>query len=860
MPLADGSVNCVVSAASHGGRTIASGEIVDILGKNIGPAQNLFASVSAGHIDTALAGVQLRFNGVPAPLLAIGFHQMRAVVPYEAGPIDLATRESATIQILNGSSTAWPFVAPVTAVAPSIFTVDGRPTGQVLMTNEDGTLNSKQNPARQGSIVTIYATGLNNTQPALPTGTIATGVAPLTFQAGLQLGSAGFGQGEITYAGASGVCGRADPDQFPHTGFDFPRIRAPVPYHIRFFYQPSGGYFYLQWIRGEQEMMRVPNTEYRSQVCVYTVLACIMSPSSVIMRCFLFLLGAPLLSFAQFSNLATSATGDRVFFVTPLRQPGLNQFPHDKLFLLDLVLPPPPPPPPITIRQKSLSVRDTVAGGLPIQGPVPSTLSLAFQRPWTGGPFYHNGFAPTNVTASADGRYVAFTTFAGCVGGSSCFFRELASGSVLDVASGNSIFDGLKVWVSRNGRYVLSQPTSGAPSNSPSTVTVLDRTTNETRRVPAGSVVALSSKGDVLLYNNGLELVPWNGPPRIFQITGAKAMDDAATTILFTNPYDNLDQARLFVYDIASGRQWQLGPDDRASYSPTLSDDGQWVLYLTKLGDTPQLMLSHPDGSNWKQLTAEAYGISSGVSSGDAHVAWAATKDGRLLRIATDNLHTDQVLAPPVFTDSSWNVVPGSLLRLNGYRLSTNVHIEGTPVPSIAVTDSEVDVQVPWDLPQPPNDYGSFDLNISSTRDDSPLEAVTQEYSAYWSAYYPQGWMAAIHQDWSSLVSSDNPAHPGEIVHIYATGLGPTTCTVANDEPAPVNHLCTPTKAIDWTWWWTSTDAITADVPFAGLAPGLIGLYQIEARVPTNPPAARLKLIADRNGNFAVADIPLRQQ
>jgi len=203
VPLADGSVNCIVSAASHGGRTIAPGEIVDILGKNIGPAQNLFASVSAGHIDTALAGVQVLFNGVSAPLLAGASHQIRAVVPFETGPIDLATSGSATIQILNGSTTIQPFVTPTVALAPSIFTVDGRPTGQVLMINEDGTLNSKQNPARQGSIVTIYATGLNNTQPPLLTGTIAPGAAPLTFQAGLQIGSAGFGVGEITYAGAS---------------------------------------------------------------------------------------------------------------------------------------------------------------------------------------------------------------------------------------------------------------------------------------------------------------------------------------------------------------------------------------------------------------------------------------------------------------------------------------------------------------------------------------------------------------------------------------------------------------------------------------------------------------------------------
>ena len=68
------------------------------------------------------------------------------------------------------------------------------------MINEDGTLNSEKNPARQGSIVTIYATGLNNTQPPLSTGAIATEAVPLAFQ--MQLGLAS-GQPEITYAGAA---------------------------------------------------------------------------------------------------------------------------------------------------------------------------------------------------------------------------------------------------------------------------------------------------------------------------------------------------------------------------------------------------------------------------------------------------------------------------------------------------------------------------------------------------------------------------------------------------------------------------------------------------------------------------------
>ena len=200
VPLPAGSVSCVVSAASRSGQAVAPGEIVDIFGRGIGPAQTVSATASSEHIDTWLGGVQVLFNGVPAPLLSVGPNQIRAVVPFETGPSTLSGSGSATIQVLNGSTTGQPVTAPTAALAPAIFTVDGRPAGQALMVNEDGTLNSETNPARQGSIVIIYSTGLNNTQPPLATGTIAPGAAPLVFPIVLSSTS---GLPEITYAGAA---------------------------------------------------------------------------------------------------------------------------------------------------------------------------------------------------------------------------------------------------------------------------------------------------------------------------------------------------------------------------------------------------------------------------------------------------------------------------------------------------------------------------------------------------------------------------------------------------------------------------------------------------------------------------------
>jgi uncharacterized protein (TIGR03437 family) len=87
----------------------------------------------------------------------------------------------------------------------------------------------------------------------------------------------------------------------------------------------------------------------------------------------------------------------------------------------------------------------------------------------------------------------------------------------------------------------------------------------------------------------------------------------------------------------------------------------------------------------------------------------------------------------------------------------------------------------------------------------------------------------AIHEAWSGFVTLDKRAHQGEIVHFYGTGFGPVQPPVSTGEPASANPpaaLATP---------------LVCNMPvlYAGLAPGLIGYYQINVQVEpesTSPP------------------------
>ena len=52
---------------------------------------------------------------------------------------------------------------------------DGSGQGQAYASNNDGTLNSADNPAKAGSLVTFYATGLGTPGSSCPYGQLASG-------------------------------------------------------------------------------------------------------------------------------------------------------------------------------------------------------------------------------------------------------------------------------------------------------------------------------------------------------------------------------------------------------------------------------------------------------------------------------------------------------------------------------------------------------------------------------------------------------------------------------------------------------------------------------------------------------------
>ena len=83
-------------------------------------------------------------------------------------------------------------------------------------------------------------------------------------------------------------------------------------------------------------------------------------------------------------------------------------------------------------------------------------------------------------------------------------------------------------------------------------------------------------------------------------------------------------------------------------------------------------------------------------------------------------------------------------------------------------------------------------------------------------------------------MTPSNPARPGEVILVYATGLGPVSPPVASGVaatgPTSVKLACN-----------YSLEASTGSISYAGLAPGFVGLYQLNIQLPQNQTAGTVQ-------------------
>lgn len=151
----------VQNAASYAEGAVAPGEVVTLRGKGIGPAAGVNARSGPNGFPTELAGVQVLFGNQPAPLLYVQSEQINAVVPWDAGLNSINPGTSIEVKYNGASASSG---VNLTQIVPGIFLANAT-TQLAAVTNADGTRNSPTNPAKLGSMLTLYGTGGGTMNP-----------------------------------------------------------------------------------------------------------------------------------------------------------------------------------------------------------------------------------------------------------------------------------------------------------------------------------------------------------------------------------------------------------------------------------------------------------------------------------------------------------------------------------------------------------------------------------------------------------------------------------------------------------------------------------------------------------------------
>jgi uncharacterized protein (TIGR03437 family) len=332
-------------------------------------------------------------------------------------------------------------------------------------------------------------------------------------------------------------------------------------------------------------------------------------------------------------------------------------------------------------------------------------------------------------------------------------------------------------------------------------------------------------------------------------------------TIAFTGNAGSPDaSAPLQIFAInADGtglRQLTFGPNGAAN--PSLSEDGSLVAF----DEAGQIEVMPVDGgSPASSLTSFQYSTAQDAFLCDdaSQVAFTIGPNGA--RGAIYEAPVAGGASHPVYAPLSINSggvegiadweppSPGSFISLYGLNFSgddlvvansfplpptlgnVSLLVNGENVPVEAVTPWQIDAQLPQNTPPGNVTFQVVANGVSSntvTEQIQPSAASVFAFSeqdaqagaTYWQA-------AAFHAGTGTPADAAHPAAAGEILETYGSGLGQTNPAVPAGEPSPASPLA----------WAIITPQVTigsqpARVTFAGLAPGLASVYQVNVQVP----------------------------
>jgi uncharacterized protein (TIGR03437 family) len=213
----------------------------------------------------------------------------------------------------------------------------------------------------------------------------------------------------------------------------------------------------------------------------------------------------------------------------------------------------------------------------------------------------------------------------------------------------------------------------------------------------------------------------------------------------------------------------------------------------------------------------------------------------------------DAAVAPPSIStvvnaaNGQQPVAPGGLISIYGAQMSpvnmatsqiplptalgdSCLSVNGTPVPLLFVSASQINAQLPFNV----SGNATLTIHTPGGISDNYLFGVQPAAPSVFQsgAAGPETGLATIvRASNSQLVTATNPVHPNDTLVIFLTGMGQTTPTVTSGMPSPSSPLAQANISPNVTLGGTPLG-----VSYAGLVPGEVGVYQINATVPLGVP------------------------
>ncbi len=253
-------------------------------------------------------------------------------------------------------------------------------------------------------------------------------------------------------------------------------------------------------------------------------------------------------------------------------------------------------------------------------------------------------------------------------------------------------------------------------------------------------------------------------------------------------------------------------------------------------------------GRQWSQQVAIAF---NGPQAGQLPTLGAVDNGANFIQGAIVPGEIATIFGSDLTASTGINLT--SSLPLPTTVLNDSVIINGSRVPLFAVDNvngqQQINFQVPWEVAP-----GSVAFIIASNNGalgavfEAPVVSAQPAIFNYTVGGNTFG--AILHANFQ-LANTGSPAKLGETVLIYCTGLGAVLLPPADGAPGSGQSTVVAASV--------TIGGVNAPVSFSGLAPGFVGLYQINAVVPSGLASGNQPVVITLGGSKSnSALLPIR--